>query len=224
MMKKISIYDMDRTITIRGTYTPFLFHMLFARAPWRLIFMPLLPFGFIAYGLKLISREALKTYNQRLLLGSRVSIAKITPHIERYADKVMRSNSYAKAIKQIEADRAEGRQLVLATASYEIYVNAIAERLGFDNVIATRLEINEQGQVLPKIIDNNCYDDAKLDRIKTFLDEQRLTRDAIHIRAYSDHITDVPMLEYADEAVATTPSLPLRLLAKKRNWKILDWN
>lgn len=223
-MKKIAIYDMDRTITVRGTYTPFLFHMLFARAPWRLIFMPLLPFGFIGYGLKLISRESLKTYNQRLLLGSRVNLAKITPHIERFADKVMRSNFYAKAITQIEADRAEGRQLVIATASYEIYVNAIAERLGFDNVIATRLEINEQGQVLPKIIDDNCYDEAKLDRIKAFLDEQGLERDAVHIRAYSDHITDVPMLEYADEAIATTPSAPLRALAKKRNWKILDWN
>src|SRR5690554_2290923 len=173
-MKKISIYDMDRTITIRGTYTPFLFHMLFACAPWRLIFLPLLPFGFIAYGLKLISRESLKTYNQRLFLGSKPNLAKLTPHIERYADKVLRSNSYAKAIAQVEADRAEGRQLVLATASYEIYVNAIARRLNFDNVIATRLHINEHGQVLPRIIDNNCYDTAKLDRIKAFLDEQGL--------------------------------------------------
>lgn len=223
-MTKIAIYDMDRTITVRGTYTPFLFHMLFARAPWRLIFMPLLPFGFIAYGLKLISRESLKTYNQRLLLGSRPKLAQLTPHIERYADKVVQTNSYAKAIAQIEADRAEGRQLVMATASYELYVNAIAERLGFDNVIATRLEINEQGQVLPEIIDHNCYDEAKLDRIKAFLDEQGLTREAVHIRAYSDHVSDAPMLEYADEAIATTPSAPLRALAKERRWKILDWS
>ena len=51
-MQKLAIYDMDRTITRRGTYTPFLFHMVFARAPWRLIFLPILPFGFIAYGLE----------------------------------------------------------------------------------------------------------------------------------------------------------------------------
>ena len=49
-MQKISLYDMDRTITVRGTYTPFLFRQLFARARWRLIFLPLLPFGFIGYG------------------------------------------------------------------------------------------------------------------------------------------------------------------------------
>lgn len=223
-MTKLAIYDMDRTITVRGTYTPFLFHMLFARAPWRLIFLPLLPFGFIGYGLKLISRKGLKTYNQRLLLGSKPSLAKLEPHIESYADKVMQANSYAKAIVQVEADRAEGRKLVLATASYELYVNAIATRLGFDDVIATKLKIDEQGQVLPEIIGENCYDEAKLDRIKTFLDEQGLAREAIHIRAYSDHVSDAPMLEFADEAVATTPSAPLRQLAQKRGWKILDWS
>ena len=61
-MQKISLYDMDRTITVRGTYTPFLFHMAFARAPWRLIFLPLLPFGFIAYGLGLIGRGRAEGY------------------------------------------------------------------------------------------------------------------------------------------------------------------
>lgn len=223
-MTKLAIYDMDRTITVRGTYTPFLFHMLFARAPWRLVFLPLLPFGFIGYGLKLVSRKGLKTYNQRLLLGNKPSLAKLAPHIESYADKVMQANSYAKAIAQVEADRAEGRKLVLATASYELYVNAIAKRLGFDDVIATKLEIDEQGQVLPEIIGENCYDEAKLDRIKTFLNEQGLTREAIHIRAYSDHVSDAPMLEFADEAIATTPSAPLRQLAQKRGWKILDWS
>ncbi len=223
-MTKLAIYDMDRTITVRGTYTPFLFHMLFARAPWRLVFLPLLPFGFIGYGLKLISRKSLKTYNQRLLLGSKPSLAKLTPHIESYADKVMRANSYAKAIAQVEADRTEGRKLVLATASYELYVNAIAARLGFDEVIGTRLKIDEHDRVLPEIVGENCYDEAKLDRIKDFLEEKGLARETIDIRAYSDHVSDAPMLEFADEAVATTPSAPLRALAKKRGWKIVDWD
>jgi HAD superfamily hydrolase (TIGR01490 family) len=223
-MTKLAIYDMDRTITVRGTYTPFLFHMVFARAPWRLVFLPLLPFGFIGYGLKLVSRKGLKTYNQRLLLGSKPNVAKLEPHIERFADKVMRANSYAKAIAQLEADRAEGRKLVLATASYELYVNAIAKRLGIDDVIATRLKIDERGQVLPEIIGENCYDEAKLDRIKSFLDEQGLARKSVHIRAYSDHVSDAPMLDFADEAIATTPTPKLRALAKRRGWKIIDWD
>lgn len=222
-MQKLAIYDMDRTITVRGTYTPFLMHMVFTHAPWRLIFLPLLPFGFIAYGLKLISREGLKTYNQRLLLGSpkRDTIA---PLIEAYAEKVLSSNFYPKALEQVEADRQEGRRLVLATASYELYVEAIARRLGFDDVIGTRLEIDSNGHVLPKIIGKNCYDEAKLDRIKAFLDEEELERGDVHIRAYSDHVSDAAMLAFADEAVATTPSPALRKMAAQRGWKIVDWN
>ena len=145
-MQKISIYDMDRTITVRGTYTPFLLHMVFARAPWRLIFLPLLPFGFVAYGLKLISRKALKTFNQRLLLGSRPDLARnCSPHIENYAVTRLtcKTTIYSEsAWSRLQPIRKEGRRLVLATASYELYVQCDCEpRQGFDDVIGTRLEI-----------------------------------------------------------------------------------
>lgn len=223
-MKKIAIYDMDRTITVRGTYTPFLLHMVLARAPWRLTFLPLLPFGFIGYALKLLDRKALKTYNQRLLLGSRPGAAELQPHIESYADQVMRNNRYDRAVAQIEQDRADGYEIVLATASYELYVSAIAERLGIAHVIATRLKIDETGCVLPEIIGENCYDAAKLDRIRAFLDAQGIERTKAHIRAYSDHVSDAPMMEFADQAIATTPSPRMRALAKQRGWEIVDWN
>lgn len=223
-MQKIAVYDMDRTITRSGTYTPFLFHMVFARAPWRLIMLPLLPLGFLAYGLKLIGRKGLKTFNQRLLLGSKPSVHDLQPHIEKFADRVMRTNSYRRAIDQIELDRKDGRRLILATASYELYVRAIAQRLGFDDVLATQLTVDPQGRVLPKIIGENCYDTAKLDRIKTLLKEQGLARDRLNIRAYSDHVSDAPMMEFADEAIATTPSPKMRALAQKRGWEIVDWS
>lgn len=222
-MQKISLYDMDRTITVRGTYTPFLFHMVFARAPWRLIFLPLLPFGFIAYGLKLISRGQLKTFNQRMLLGSSPKLSELQPHIERFADRVLRSNRHQKAINQIEVDRADGRKLVLVTASYELYAEAIARRLGFDHLIGTLLEVDSEGRVLPRIIGENCYDDAKIGRIEDLFAQQGWQRAEAHVRAYSDHVSDRAMLEFADEAIATTPTPPLRHMAKQRGWKIVDW-
>ncbi|AMO73203.1 haloacid dehalogenase [Sphingorhabdus sp. M41] len=214
---------MDRTITVRGTYTPFLFHMVFARAPWRLIFLPLLPFGFIAYGLKLISRGQLKTFNQRMLLGSSPKLSALQPHIERFADRVLRSNRHRKAIDQIEVDRADGRKLVLVTASYELYAEAIARRLGFDHLIGTLLEVDPQGRVLPAIIGENCYDDAKIGRIEALFAKQGWQRADSHVRAYSDHVSDQAMLEFADEAIATTPTPLLRHMAKQRGWQIVDW-
>ena len=222
-MQKISLYDMDRTITVRGTYTPFLFYLLFARAPWRLIFLPLLPFGFIGYGLKLISRGQLKTFNQRLLIGSGPKLADLQPHIERFADHVMRANRHQKALEQIESDRADGRKLVLVTASYELYAEAIARRLGFDHLIGTRLEVDGEGRVRPQILGENCYDDAKIGRIEALFAAQGWQRAESHVRAYSDHVSDKAMLEFADEAIATTPTPKMRRLAEQRGWPIVDW-
>ncbi len=222
-MHKISLYDMDRTITVRGTYTPFLFHLLFARAPWRLIFLPLLPFGFIGYGLKLISRGRLKTFNQRMLMGSGPKLADLQPHIERFAEHVLRSNRHQKALDQIETDRAAGRTLVLVTASYELYAEAIARRLGFDHLIGTELEVDDEGRVRPRIIGENCYDDAKIGRIEALFAAQAWQRSASHVRAYSDHVSDQAMLEFADEAIATTPTPKMRRLAEQRGWPIVDW-
>lgn len=222
-MQKISLYDMDRTITVRGTYTPFLFHMVLAREPWRLVFLPLLPFGFIAYGLRLINRCQLKTVNQWMLLGNGPKLDDLQPEIERFADNVLRSNRHQKALDQIETDRVAGRTLVLVTASYELYAEAIGRRLHFDHVIGTRLEIDDEGRVRPRILGGNCYDNAKIGRIEELFAKQGWQRAESHVRAYSDHASDQAMLEFADEAIATTPTPKMRLLAGQRGWPIVDW-
>ena len=156
-------------------------------------------------------------------MGSGPKLADLQPHIERFADHVLRSNRHQKALDQIEADRAAGRTLVLVTASYELYAEAIARRLGFDHLIGTRLEVDGEGRVLPKIIGENCYDEAKIDRIEALFAAQGWLRSDSHVRAYSDHVSDRAMLEFADEPIVTTPTPPLRLLAELRGWPIVDW-
>ena len=48
-MSDLAIYDMDRTVTKRATYTPFLLHCAMRRAPWRLLFLPLVVLSMLAY-------------------------------------------------------------------------------------------------------------------------------------------------------------------------------
>jgi phosphoserine phosphatase len=44
-----------------------------------------------------------------------------------------------------------------------------------------------------------------------------------HVRFYSDHISDRPAFECADEPVAVNPHGKLRRLAEERGWPIEDW-
>ncbi|MES1984922.1 MAG: HAD-IB family hydrolase [Pseudomonadota bacterium] len=222
-ISKIAIYDMDRTVTVSGTYSGFLMHIAWAISPWRLILLPLIPLVMLAYVLRLIDRSRLKEWNQTLMIGHKVRREKLTPHIESYADKVMAHNMRKGAQAQVAQDRADGYHLVLATASYRLYVEAIAKRLGFDTVIATDHLSQDLDYVRARISGENCYDEGKLRMIEAWMAAQGIARSQTHIRAYSDHVSDAPMLAFADEPHAANPHKALAVLAAQKGWPRVDW-
>ena len=222
-MTEIAIYDMDRTITRTGTYTPFLIHAAARIAPWRLALAPLVPVVMAAYATKAIDRRQLKEIVQRLMLGGGISRARLTPAAESFADLTIRANLRPGALRQIAADKAAGRRLVLATASYRFYVEPIAARLGFDDVIATGSVMGLDEIVRAKIDGENNYGPAKLRLIKAWFEKKGIERDSVRVRFYSDHVSDAPVLEWADEPFAVNASRKLREMAKRRKWPLLDW-
>jgi HAD superfamily hydrolase (TIGR01490 family) len=222
-MSDLAVYDMDRTVTKRATYTPFLLHCAMRRAPWRLLFLPLVALSMLAYGLRLIDRAKLKEVNHHLLLGGTVHPRELMPLVESFAEKQLATNIRPGARAAIARDKAEGRRLVLATASYRLYADAIAERLGFDDVIGTGSIIGLDERVHAKIAGENCYGPAKMRMIADWVEASGLKGAHGHVRFYSDHVSDQPAFEWADEAIAVNPHGKLRKLAKHRGWTIEDW-
>lgn len=219
----LAIYDMDKTVTRRATYNGFLLHMAFNKSPWRLFLSPLLPFGLALYAFKIWDRARLKQFSQMLLIGRRVSAEKFARYLESHADLVVGRNVYPQLRDRVAEEKAAGYRHVMATASYRLYVEAIAKRLGFDDVIATNLATDSSGHVLARIDGHNCYDAAKLELVKGWMAANGLVRENSHIRAYSDHVSDAPLLAYADEAYATNPHEPLAEMARANGWEIIDW-
>jgi len=219
----LAIYDMDRTVTRGPTYTPFLLHCALHRAPWRLIFLPLVIGSMLAYVAKLIDRAKLKEINHRLLLGARIHPRDLKPLVDSFADNQIESNIRPGARAAIARDKAQGRRLVLATASYRLYADAVAERLGFDDVIGTGSLIGLDSQVHAKILGENCYGPAKLRMIADWVEKSGLKGAHGHVRFYSDHVSDRPAFEWSDEPVAVNPHGKLRRLATERGWSVEDW-
>jgi len=222
-MTEIAIYDMDRTITRTGTYTPFLIHAALHRAPWRLLLLPVALLAMLVYACKGMTRARLKEINQALLLGRRIAPADLAPLTASFAERVWQLNTLPGALRQIEEDRAAGRRLVLATASYRLYVEAIAAKLRFDDVIATNSIIGLDARVTAKIDGENCYGPAKLRMIEAWFRAEGIDRSHVRVRFYSDHASDAPVMEWADEPFAANPSAKMRALAGKRNWPVVDW-
>jgi len=219
----LAIYDMDKTVTRRATYNGFLLHMALHKSPWRLLLAPFLPVGLALYALKIWDRAQLKQFSQILLIGRRVPKAQFAKYLESHADMVVGKNVYPQLLARVAQEKAAGYRHVMATASYRLYVEAIAKRLGFDDVIATDLSTDSSGHVLARIDGHNCYDAAKLELVKRWMERHGLDRATCHIRAYSDHVSDAPLLNYADEPFATNPHGPLARLAENKGWRILDW-
>jgi HAD superfamily hydrolase (TIGR01490 family) len=220
---ELAIYDMDRTITRKATYTPFLFHAARTIAPWRLALLPIAALAMVGYAVRLIDRKRLKEINQALLLG-KVGGERLTPVANAFATRTVARNLFPGALPAIAADRAAGRRLVLATASYRFYVAPIAARLGFDDVIATNSIVGLDARIVPRIDGENNYGPAKLRMIEAWMAMEGIDRADAHIRFYSDHASDAPALEWADEAFAVNPHWKLRRLARRRGWPMLDWS
>ena len=219
----LAVYDMDRTVTRRATYTPFLVHCAVRAAPWRLAALPLVIGSMLAYVAKLIDRGELKEINHRLLIGHAIHPLDLAPLVESFADKQVATNIRPGARAAIARDKAEGRRLVLATASYTLYSRAIAERLGFDDVIGTGSIVGLDEKIIARIDGENCYGPAKLRMISAWVERSGLLGKHGHVRFYSDHVSDQPAFEWADEPVAVNPHDKLRRLATERGWAVEDW-
>lgn len=221
--RSLAIYDMDKTVTRKATFTPFLLHAARRLNPLRLALLPAVGLTTLGYALKLVSRARLKELNYALLIG-RVAPERLEPVIKSFADAQIAGNILPGARTQIAADKAAGRRLVLATASYGLYAAAIGRRLGFDDIIATGQERDGQGRVLARIAGANCYGQSKQDMILAWLRAEGLDRDTLHIRFYSDHVSDAVVHRWADEAYAANAHPPLLDLARAEGWQVVDWS
>ncbi len=216
----VTILDLDRTITRRGTYSPFLIHAAARNAPWRLLLIPVVLACMIGYRFGLIERKALKQRMQALLLGRTVARATVDRLAESFAANVMRSNVYPAMLDLIARERAEGRILILATAAHRFYAAAIARRLGIDRVVATE-SVWRNGMLSSDIDGENCYGADKAIAVHRHLRATRLDRSAISLRCYSDDISDLPCFEACEEAIAVNPSAKLERASAARGWPVM---
>jgi putative phosphoserine phosphatase/1-acylglycerol-3-phosphate O-acyltransferase len=114
--------------------------------------------------------------------------------------------------------RAEGRPVVLATTSPDHLVRPLAERLGFDDLIATRYEIAD-GRFTGALDGGFVWALGKLEAARRWLRAEG--RDLADSYAYSDSFYDLPLLSSVGHPVAVNPDPRLRVVALARRWPLL---
>lgn len=220
----IAIYDLDKTVTRRPTFTLFLLYFAWHHRPHRLAALPIWLGALAGYRLGLYDRKPLKQFGIALFMGRRHSPQMLNRAASDFVNDVVMNDLQPGAVKAIEADRLNDSRLVLATAAPEFYANEIGARLGFDDVIATRHIVTADGAVGHRIDGENCYGEAKLKMVLSGLEALDIDRAGCTISVYSDHASDAPLLDWADRAYLINPSGKLRALAAKKKWRLLDFS
>jgi putative phosphoserine phosphatase/1-acylglycerol-3-phosphate O-acyltransferase len=118
----------------------------------------------------------------------------------------------------IEEHRRAGRQLVLATTTPYELIRPLAERLGFDDVVATKYA-EADGLLTGALEGGFVWSQGKLAAVRTWADEHGV--DLAESYAYSDSIYDAPLLSAVGHPHAVNPDPRLALFAAVRRWPVL---
>ena len=126
---------------------------------------------------------------------------------------------YAEAVTLFDEHHAAGRDVVIVSSSGEEVVGPIGTMLGVDHVVATRMVVVD-GTYTGKIA-FYAFGEGKALAVR----ELALAHgyDLAQCWAYSDSVTDRPMLELVGNPVAVNPDKALRRHAAEQGWLLRDF-
>jgi HAD superfamily hydrolase (TIGR01490 family) len=159
--------------------------------------------------------EKLRQFMSQLCAGWEVATVReiVADTLHNIVDPLV----YDEAVSLIEEHHLAGRDVVIVSASGVEVVEPIAEMLGADHVVATRMEI-EDGRYTGGI-EYYAYAAEKARAVEELAAARGYDLAASY--AYSDSVTDLPMLEAVGHPHAVNPDKELRRAAAERGWPVL---
>ncbi len=141
----------------------------------------------------------------------------ISSLVRETLDEVIEPLVYDEALELMRYHQAEGHLVVIISASPEEIVAPLSEYLGADVALATRALLDDEGRYSGEL-ERYCYGPAKAVLMREMAEERGIDLDAS--AAYSDSVTDLPMLECVGHPVAVNPDRGLLRVARARDWEV----
>jgi len=194
------VFDLDETLTRIDTFLPFLRGYLrhHPRRWWSVACLPLRLMNVRRWG----DRDWVKDTVVRSVLGGE-TWPRVTEWAHEYARWVHAMGMRPVLLDWLRAHQRAGDRVVLATASFDVYVAPLASALGIDEVIASRIRWSDDNRLLG-MAGRNCRNDEKLRRVRELLGES-----GTGVIAYSDSHADLPLLAWAERGIAVSPTAKL---------------
>ncbi len=215
MARRFAFYDLDGTLVSSNVVTQYAWYVRrlgsWARFSKLLLSAPVL------LGFELYSRRAFNVFFYRFYRGMRRDW--LEAQAQGLFEEVFRPNLYPRSRELVAADREDGFETVLVTGSLDFALGPLAEFFGFDHVISNRL-VFENGAATGELEPPLIAETEKVAAMRRLCAERG--GEMADSKAYSDSLSDLPMLEAVGLPAAVNPGRRLRRIARERGWPVLD--
>jgi phosphatidylglycerophosphatase C len=186
-MRTVAAFDFDGTLTHRDTLLPFLASV----RGWPRVAAAL---GRHAHRLARDRDAAKELVLVRLLAG-------LPDEEVREAGRV-----YARSVRvrpemraRLVWHRQQGHEIVIVSASLDVYLGEVARSLDVEHILCTALEVGADARCTGRLVGGNCRGPEKATRLRAHLGERE--DGEIVLWAYGDSRGDLEMLAMADHPV-----------------------
>lgn len=215
MSRRLAFYDFDGTLVSSNVVHQYLWYARRAGSPLRVGLLvasaPLLKLT------DMISRGAFNRLFYYQYKGMRREwLASNAPAL---FEEYLRAKLYPRAADLLAANRKEGFVNILLTGSLDFSIAPLATALGFDRVLANSIEFRS-GVATGRMMEPILAGPEKAAAIARLCAEYNV--ESTQCRAYSDDLSDLPMLEAVGHPVAANPKPSLRAVAEQRGWPVVD--
>jgi HAD superfamily hydrolase (TIGR01490 family) len=142
--------------------------------------------------------------------------------LERMNPEVMAAilpRIYPQMLDEVHAHQDAGRATFIVSAAGNGVVEPLAAVLGFDGGIGTRYEVDGEGAFTGRFDGPFVYGPGKVEAMRSFAAEHDI--DLATSYAYSDSLSDLPMLEAVGHPVVVNPDPALAEVAKREGWQAM---
>lgn len=174
-------------------------------------------FVFLAAGADADQMDKMRDYMTKMCAGW--DVAQVQQIVEETLHSLIDPLVYAEAVALIAAHHEAGRDVIIVSTSGSEMVAPIAEMLGADHSVGTRMTVVD-GRYTGEI-EYYAYGPEKAAAIRLLADQNGYVLADSY--AYSDSVTDVPMLAAVGHPTAVNPDKALRAHAVAAGWPVVEF-
>jgi HAD superfamily hydrolase (TIGR01490 family) len=126
---------------------------------------------------------------------------------------------FPQMLDEVHTHQDAGRPTFIVSAAGNDIVESLARVLGMEGGIGTRYEVDAAGDFTGRFDGPFVYGPGKVEAMRSFAARHEIDLDASY--AYSDSLSDLPMLRAVGNPVAVNPDPPLAAIAREEGWQTM---